>query len=141
MRPSFVAATALVLACSSSAANTPSAVSATSAAEVDTDDAHFHVAIFTAPEATLSRGVNTLRLVVTNKQDSSIATSVTSVHVVPWMPAMGHGASVKPHVQSDVSPGVFLATDVNAFMPGLWEIRLTIDDGHAHQATARFDVR
>src|SRR5690348_2631025 len=45
--------------------------------------------------------------------------------VVPWMPAHGHGTSVNPTV-TETAPGTFVATPLYLFMPGSWELRMTI---------------
>ena len=45
--------------------------------------------------------------------------------IVPWMPAHGHGASVEPTV-SEISPGVYVATPLDFFMAGNWELMTAI---------------
>ncbi len=45
--------------------------------------------------------------------------------IVPWMPAYGHGASVAPTV-SETMPGVYVATPLDFFMAGNWELRTAI---------------
>lgn len=45
--------------------------------------------------------------------------------IVPWMPAYGHGASVEPTV-SETAPGVYVATPLDFFMAGEWELRTAI---------------
>jgi hypothetical protein len=42
-----------------------------------------------------------------------------------WMPAHGHAASVQPEM-TETAAGVFLATPLSFFMPGAWELRLTL---------------
>ena len=100
----------------------------------------YRIALHSAPDAQPSRGVNSLRLVVTKVADGSPATGL-AVDVVPWMPAMGHGASVKPSVQAATEAGVYTVSNVNLFMPGLWEIRATIGGAAGDHATAQFEVR
>jgi hypothetical protein len=46
--------------------------------------------------------------------------------IVPWMPAYGHGASVAPTV-SETMPGLYVATPLDFFMAGNWELRTAID--------------
>jgi hypothetical protein len=46
------------------------------------------------------------------------------VAVVLWMPAMGHGSS--PVTVTQVSPGVYRATNIYFVMPGDWEIRIKL---------------
>jgi hypothetical protein len=52
-----------------------------------------------------------------------------TVSVVPWMPAHGHGASVAPMVTEkdpDLFPGVYLATPLDFYMSGTWQLLTTI---------------
>ena len=48
----------------------------------------------------------------------------SKVSVVLWMPAMGHGSS--PVTVTQVSQGVYRATNVFFVMPGAWEIRIKL---------------
>lgn len=126
--------------CSSAGASDPGAFAETPATVLTTDTGSYRIALHSAPDAQPSRGVNSLRLVVTKMADGSPAPGL-DVDVVPWMPAMGHGASVKPTVQRGAEPGVYTVTNVNLFMPGLWEIRATIGGSTSDHATAQFEVR
>ena len=45
--------------------------------------------------------------------------------IVPFMPAHGHGASVDPTV-SESAPGVYVATPLDFFMAGHWELMTAI---------------
>jgi hypothetical protein len=45
--------------------------------------------------------------------------------IVPWMTAHGHGASVDPTV-TEASPGVYVATPIDFFMSGSWELMTAI---------------
>jgi YtkA-like len=60
--------------------------------------------------------------------------------IVPWMPAHGHGASVEPAV-SEISPGRYVATPIDFFMAGSWELMTAIarsaqgDDGGSGDAS------
>lgn len=60
--------------------------------------------------------------------------------VLPWMPAMGHGSSVKPTVTAEGS-GRYRVDDLALFMPGRWELRTTITGAAADTATLSFDVQ
>lgn len=58
--------------------------------------------------------------------------------IVPFMPAHGHGASVDPQV-SETAPGVYVATPLDFFMAGHWELMTAISraaDGGAGDAGA-----
>jgi hypothetical protein len=51
-----------------------------------------------------------------------------SLTIVPFMPSHGHGASVVPTV-SESAPGVYVATPLDFFMAGHWELLTTIAGG------------
>lgn len=128
-------------ACSDAGAPDTGTFAATPATVLTTEGGSFRIAVHSAPDAQPSRGVNALRLVVTKVADGTPAAGL-AVDVVPWMPAMGHGASVKPSVTPGSEPGIYTVDNVNLFMPGLWEIRTTI--GGAAQpdhATAQFEIQ
>ena len=55
------------------------------------------------------------------------------------MPAHGHGTSVDPTVTETV-PGVFLATPLYLFMPGSWELRMTMSGTVDDTAKAAFEI-
>lgn len=133
-------ATGLSSGCSSAGASDPGAISETAAAVVTSDGGSFTISVHSAPDAEPTRGVNTLRLVVTRVADGTPASGL-ALDVVPWMPAMGHGTSVKPAVEPGPDPGSYTVTNVNLFMPGLWEIRTTIGGPTSDHAAPQFDIR
>ena len=129
----------LVVACGGGGSGDPGAVAAEPAATVTSDSGSYRVSVHSAPDAQPTRGVNTLQMVVTRVGDGAPAVGL-ELGVVPWMPAMGHGASVKPSVHAEAAPGVFTVTNVNLFMPGLWEIRTTIGGSASDHVTPTFEV-
>jgi hypothetical protein len=48
-----------------------------------------------------------------------------SLTMLPWMPAHGHGTSTTPTV-TETTPGVYVATPIDFYMSGQWELRTTI---------------
>jgi len=46
--------------------------------------------------------------------------------MLPWMPAHGHGTSTTPTVSETATPGVYVATPIDFYMAGQWELRTTI---------------
>jgi hypothetical protein len=117
------------------------------ASVVTTDSGALRLAIFSAPEAAPSRGVNALRLVATRVADGSRAGGL-AIELVPWMPAMGHGTSVTPRVTADAAEGSYTVTNVDLFMAGRWELRTTIRqtsdagrDPTTDHAAPAFDIR
>lgn len=129
----------LVGGCSGGGAGDPGPVAAEPASTVTSDSGDYRVSVYSAPEAQPTRGVNTLQMVVTRAGDGGPAIGL-QLDVVLWMPAMGHGASVKPSVHAEVAPGVFTVTNVNLFMPGLWEIRTTLGGLARDHVTPTFEV-
>ncbi len=134
-----VGVSALAVGCSSDGASDPGTISATAAAVVTSDQGSLDISVHSAPEAQPTRGVNTLRLVVTRVADGTPVSGL-ALDVVPWMPAMGHGASVKPSVEPGPDPGSYDVHNVNLFMPGLWEIRTTISGTSSDHVAPQFDI-
>ena len=124
---------------SSSSDDSPMNFGTVPASSVSSDSGALKIDLLSAPDATPTRGVNSLRFVVTHVADGTPATGL-DLDVTPWMPAMGHGASVKPTVTPEAEPGVYTATNVSLFMPGLWEIRTTIGGSMSDHVTPQFEI-
>lgn len=133
-------AAGLSTGCSSAGASDTGAISAATAAVVTSDGGAYRVSVHSAPDASPSRGVNTLRLVFTRVADGTPVSGL-ELDVLPWMPAMGHGTSVKPSVEPGPDPGSYTVTNVNLFMAGLWEIRTTIGGSASDHVAPQFDIR
>lgn len=65
-------------------------------------------------------GYNATQLAISDASGSPVAGLALSI--VPWMAAHGHGASVQPNVM-EISPGTYVATPIDFFMSGQWELR------------------
>lgn len=87
---------------------------------------HLQLAIHTSPEQPPSRGTITVRYVIT--EPSGAPVDGLTLTVAPDMPAMGHGTPVAPKVAA-AGRGEYVATDVNLFMAGRWELRTTLRGG------------
>ncbi len=120
---------------SSSSGGPIEAFDSTPLSVVTTDSGSYALRIF-GPASGVLRGLDTLRIVITTS--SGVAADNLDVVVVPWMPAMGHGASVVPSVEA-VGGGAYVATDVALFMPGTWQLRITIDATDAAVANVAID--
>jgi hypothetical protein len=83
----------------------------------------FQVAIRTSPHPP-SRGMLSVEYTISSSATGAPASGL-ALDIVPWMPTMGHGTSTIPSI-SETAPGVYLATELNLFMPGLWVLRTTI---------------
>ena len=103
-----------------------------------TAGALFDVALRTAPQQPPQRGIDTLQYQVTDPSGAPVTGLVLTV--VPWMPAHGHGTSVRPTV-TETGDGLYEASNVVLFMQGRWELRTSITGGGAQDAVApAFDV-
>jgi hypothetical protein len=129
----------LAASCGGAGAGDAGPVAEAAATTVTSESGGYRISVHSAPDAVPTRGVNTLQMVVTRTSDGAPAEGL-DLEVVPWMPAMGHGASVRPSVRADAQPGVFTVTNVNLFMPGLWEIRTTIGGSASDHVTPSFEI-
>ena len=107
-------------------------------ASVKSDSGTLSVVVATVSGAPVERGTNALELHITNA--SGAAVDGLSLNVVPWMPAMGHGASVKPSVHGE-GQGVYLVENLELFMPGLWQLQTTFSNGVSDHAAPSFEVQ
>ena len=80
-------------------------------------------------------GYDAAQLAITDGTGAPVAG--LTLAIVPFMPAHGHGASVAPTV-SETAPGIYVATPLDFFMAGHWElmtaISRTIGDADAGDA-------
>jgi hypothetical protein len=128
----------VVTACSSNGAGAGGApFPATPAAALDGTSHVVHFEIRTSPQPP-ARGVSRAELRVTKLAGGAPVDGLT-VAAVPWMPAMGHSASVQPTVSAEGS-GKYLVDDVDFFMPGRWELRVSARGAVEDDATFTFDV-
>lgn len=86
-----------------------------------------------------ARGANGFDLEIIQTGDDTALAGLT-LTLTPWMPAMGHGTSVRPTV-TEAGDGHYRAEDVYLFMPGLWELRISIDGTIEDDAAPRFQIR
>jgi hypothetical protein len=96
------------------------------------------VEVRTAPDQPPTVGVSQVQYRVTD--GSGAARDDLTLDVVPWMPSMGHGASVRPQATAS-GGGAYVLTDVDFFMPGHWELRTTVGGAVTDTVTPAFDVR
>jgi hypothetical protein len=101
--------------------------------------AQFLVALRAAPEQPPALGINTIQYQVTDQMGAPV--TGLAITVMPWMPAHGHGGSVRPTV-IEQGGGVYEAANVVLFMPGRWELRTTLAGGNTPEdsVTPSFDV-
>ncbi|MEO8876879.1 MAG: FixH family protein [Polyangiaceae bacterium] len=112
-----------LFACAGDASSSNGTFSKDPLVTVTSDSGNLKIDVRTSPSQPPSRGEQAVQLVVTDATTGKPKTGL-SVNMTPWMPAMGHGASVTPSV-SEKSPGTYVINDVDLFMPGNWELRTT----------------
>jgi hypothetical protein len=95
------------------------------------------IEVRTSPEQPPSRGVNAVEYQIT--ASGGAPAEGLSLQVVPWMPVMGHGASVAPSIAAE-GDGRYLISDVDFFMAGEWTLRTTIDGASTDGVTPTFEV-
>lgn len=99
----------------------------------------YRVEVRTAPDQPPTRGDVSVQLTVTNTDTGAPGTGL-GLKVVPWMPAMGHGTSVKPTI-SEPEPGVYQLDHLILFMPGDWQIRTELDGTVSDHVTPTLEIR
>ncbi len=133
---------ALTIALAASACNggptTPSSPAlvfpGAAAQTVASTSGRFRIQVWWSP-AQPTVGYDATQLAIVDANGSLV--SGLALTIVPWMPAHGHGASVQPTV-TEASPGTYIATPLDFFMAGQWELRTAItsstDGGSADAA-------
>lgn len=96
------------------------------------------VEIRTAPEQPPTHGVLSVEYRFVDASNEEPIDGL-SLEVTPWMSAMGHGSSVKPSIVA-TGGGRYVAKNVNAFMPGNWELRTTVSGVIQDSLTPILDV-
>ena len=96
------------------------------------------IEVRTAPTQPPARGVVDVELVVRGGDGAPIGN--LALEVVPWMPAHGHGTSVTPTVV-DLGNGHYWVRDLDLYMPGEWDLRLSLGEAPTRQADAAIDVQ
>ncbi|MFO0591026.1 MAG: FixH family protein [Polyangiaceae bacterium] len=134
----LVTALALAAGCggesdSTGADSFPSAAFAT----VNGDAGKLVIEVRTAPTQPPGRGLTDVELRVATPAGAPV--DGLELTALPWMPDMGHGASVKPSVAPD-GDGRYLVTNVEMFMPGRWELRLQTTGAVEDSAKVSFQI-
>jgi hypothetical protein len=93
----------------------------------------------TGPDQPPTRGVSTVSLDITDATSGGPSDGL-ELAVVPWMPAMGHGTSVKPAIEANGN-GHYTVSRVNLYMGGKWDLRIAISGAATDRATLHFSIR
>lgn len=132
---------ALVLAAALFACSAP-ASDATNGAPyttVDSDTGAYHLEVRTAPNQPPVHGVLTVNLTITDAKTTAPILGA-AITVTPWMASHAHGTSVAPTV-TETGQGRYRADNVDLYMPGSWQLRITIGGAVVDNATCTLDVR
>jgi hypothetical protein len=106
---------------------------------VTSDRGALRIAAWTAPDQPPTRGMLTVRLLVTDAASGAPIDGL-AIAMSPDMPSMGHGTPVDPTITAS-GGGVYVATDVDLFMAGRWDLPMTITGATTDHAVVSLDVR
>jgi hypothetical protein len=138
----FVGVTLVLLASCSSGRPEPAPAAASfpeqSLMTVATRTGNLRIDVRTAPTQPPAGGVQTVQLVITDSVTGAPQTGLR-LDVLPWMPAMGHGASLTPTVTEEPA-GTYVVGDVDFFMPGTWELRTSISGARSDSVAPSFQI-
>lgn len=95
------------------------------------------VEVRTAPIQPPARGLSNVELRVATPDGEPL--DGLTLGAIPWMPDMGHGASVKPQVTAQ-GDGRYVVKNVNMFMPGRWELVIQTTGTVEDSATVSFQI-
>ncbi|MBK7581653.1 MAG: FixH family protein [Myxococcales bacterium] len=128
----------LTTACGSSEPEGEASFEAEPLTTVSSDSGQLRVSVWTSPDQPPARGILTLRLLA---EDAASQAPVDALFfdIVPEMPSMGHGTPTVPKTKA-ANSGVYTVSDVNLFMPGRWELRMTITGAVSDVAIVQLDV-
>jgi hypothetical protein len=90
---------------------------------VTTEAGGASIAVRTAPSQPPTRGTSTIELTITSASGAPI--DGLALDVVPWMAAHGHGTSARPSVTPE-GRGRYVLHNVNLFMPGEWQLKISL---------------
>jgi len=80
--------------------------------------------------------LNTWTVKLTDENGDPV--SGATIAVKPFMPDMGHGASIVPQVMPMTTEGMYQITQLDLFMPGIWTNTFTITTASEPVATLVF---
>lgn len=129
----------LAVGCSSSAPTTGATFPSEPLTTVTSNAGKLKLAVWTSPDQPPSRGVLTVKLLATDAS-TGVPVDGLKLDMVPEMPSMGHGTPVVPTIAAS-GGGVYVASDVNLFMAGRWELRVTITGPFTDVCVVPIDAR
>lgn len=102
-----------------------------------TDQGDLTIEVRTAPKQPPSRGQIDVELTIAGTDGAP--RDDLSLSALPWMPAMGHGSSIKPKIVAK-GGGRYEVLHVAMFMAGEWELRTQIAGPVEDSATIDFQI-
>ncbi len=130
----------ILAACSGGAGTGSDTSFEAEALEVMACDTSVQIELRTAPTQPPTSGLDGVEVVLKDTKTGDPIDGAT-ISLVPWMPLMGHGADVVPHLDA-TSHGRYVFTNVNLYMPGEWQLRfeITVPGSKACSASPTFNV-
>jgi YtkA-like len=101
------------------------------------DSGNLTVEVRTSPDQPFQVGGGSVQYLVRDRQ--GLPVDGLTFNVTPWMPAMGHGASVKP-TGAPSGGGAYVISGVSLYMAGLWELRTSISGAVSDSLAPSLDV-
>lgn len=117
-------------------AGPPAVFSETPSAVVTSASGRLKLAVTWSPETPI-KGKNAAQLQFLSDDGQPVVGLM--IDVVPWMPAHGHGTSVRP-VVGDTAPGVFVAQPIYLYMSGSWQLRVAVRGALEDSAIASIEI-
>jgi hypothetical protein len=133
-----IAMAAAAVGCSSSDSPEATSPGASGPMTVKSQSGQLTIGVRTTPDPPL-RGNNAVEFTITGATDG-LARDGLVLAVKPWMPAMGHGTSIVPTITPEMD-GKYLVSGVDLFMPGLWQLRVTISGPTADYAAPAYEIQ
>lgn len=102
------------------------------------DKGNVRVEFRSAPEPTITAGQQCIEVVVRDATSGNTIDGL-SVTMIPWMPAMQHGASITP-VVTPLGEGRYVFTNVVLSMLGEWELQTHLSGEASDSVEPTFNV-
>jgi hypothetical protein len=105
---------------------------------VTSETGELSVEVRTAPQQPLDRGVAGVLYTITGRDRAPV--DGLELVVVPWMPAMAHGTSLRPTVLTQPG-GRYVIGNLGLFMPGAWQLGTSVSGAREDRVSPTIEVR
>jgi hypothetical protein len=123
MKWSFLFVMVSALGCSAPPAPVEEAFPEAPLMTLKSDNGALAIEIRTSPQQPPGRGISSVEYTITDQGGQP--RDDLALSVVPWMPAMGHGAATKPTIEAK-GEGRYVVSGVSMVMAGRWDLRTAI---------------